>query len=72
MLLNLLTQGNQRLVYFLDISRGVFDQFIQMAKLEEAVWINTQELSESCAICFDGDALQDFQSVIDSLAIRIE
>ena len=72
MLLNLLTQRNQRLVYFLDISRGVFDQFIQMAKLEESVWVNTQELSESCAICFDGDALQDFQSVIDSLAIRIE
>ena len=41
MLLNLLTQGNQRLVYFLDISRGVFDQLIQMAKLEESMWVNT-------------------------------
>ena len=72
MLLNLLSQGNQRLVYFLEISRGVFDQLIQMAKLEESVWVNTQELSESCAICFDGDALQDLQSFIDSITIRIE
>ena len=57
MLLNLLSQGNQRLVYFRDISRGVFDQLIQMAKLEKPAWFDTQELSESCAICFDADAL---------------
>ena len=36
-LLNLLSQGNQRLGYLLDISGGEFDQLVQVAKFEEAV-----------------------------------
>lgn len=61
MLLNLLRQGNQRLAYFLDISRGELDQLVQVAEFEESVGINTQEPSESRAVSFDGDALQHLQ-----------
>lgn len=41
MLLDLLSQGNQHLVYLLDIPRGEFDQLVQMAELEESVRIDT-------------------------------
>ena len=34
MLLNLLSQGNRRLVYFLHIFGGKFDQLVQVAEFE--------------------------------------
>ena len=61
MLLDLLSQGNQHLVYLLDIPRGELDQLVQVAELEESMRINTEEFSEPCAVCFDGDALQHRQ-----------
>ena len=61
MLLDLLSQGNQHLVYLLDIARGKLDQLVQMAEFEESMRVNTQEPSESRAVCFDGDALQHLQ-----------
>lgn len=50
MFLDLLAQGNQRLVYFADVSRVEFDQLVQVAKFEESVRVNIKELSKSCAI----------------------
>lgn len=61
MLLDLLSQGNQYFIYLLDIPRGELDQLVQVAEFEESMRINTKEFSESCAVCFDGDTLQDLQ-----------
>lgn len=61
MLLDLLSQGNQHLVYLLDIPRGELDQLVQMAEFEESTSINTQESSESRTVSFNGDALQQIQ-----------
>lgn len=72
MFLDLLAQRDQHLVYFADVSRVEFDQLVQVAKFEESVRVNIKELSKSCAICLDGDALQHPQLVTDSLSIRIE
>lgn len=57
MLLDLLSQGNQHLVDFSDISRRELDQLVQVAEFEEAVGVYTQESSESRAVSLDGDAL---------------
>lgn len=72
MFFDLLSQGNQSLVYFLDVSRGELDQLVQVADFEESVGVNTQEFSESCAVCFDADALQPLESVISLIEKRIE
>ncbi len=72
MFLHLLSQGDSHLVYLLDISRGEFDQLVQVAKFEESARVNTQELSQSRTVSFDGDALQRLQSVIESPNIRNE
>lgn len=57
MLLDLLSQGNQHLVDFSDISRRELDQLVQVAEFEKAVGVYTQESSESRAVSLDGDAL---------------
>lgn len=64
MLLDLLSQAYQHLIYFLDISRGELDQLVQVAEFEESAGVNTQEAFESRAVSLDGDALQHLQSVI--------
>ena len=66
MLLDLLSQGDQRLVYFLDISSGEFDQLVQVAEFEKTLGINTQESSESGTVRFDANALQRLPSVSSS------
>ena len=50
MLLDLLSQGNKHLVYFLGFSKGELDQLVQVTEFEESVGVNIQESSESCAI----------------------
>lgn len=40
MLLDLLSQGDQHLVYFLDISSGEFDQLVQVAEFEKTLGVN--------------------------------
>ena len=72
MFLHLLSQGDGHLVYFLDIFRGEFDQLVQVAKFEESARVNTQELSQSRTVSFNGDALQRLQSVIESPNIKNE
>ena len=58
MLFDLLSQGDQLLIQFLDIRRGKFDQSVQMTKFEEPLGSYIQILPHSRAVCFDANTLQ--------------
>ena len=58
MLFDLLRQGDQLLVQFVNIRRGIFDQFVQMTKFEEPLRLYSQVLPQSRAVCFDANTLQ--------------
>lgn len=53
MLLHLLTEIDRSFVNQFRVTLTVFDQFMEMAKLEDPVRIDLKVLAETRAVCFD-------------------